>query len=231
MLPSSSARILDSLRDSDVVLDIGGGAAPFARADWVIDILPFASRHVVAGERFTEATWIARDVCDREPLPFERDSIGFVVCSHTLEDVRDPIWVCTEMMRIGKAGYIEVPSRLEEQSIGVHGPWSGWSHHRWLIDVGPREIEFVHKSAVVHARGRAHFPAGIAQRLTPEQRVQQLWWRDRFDVRERVLLDAPTLDAYLEDFVRERIGDVAVPRRQGLLRRLGQPRGRQRAVE
>src|SRR5204863_8798249 len=41
--------------------------------------------------------------------------------------------------RVGKAGYIEVPSRLEEQTLGVHGPWVGWSHHRWLVDVRSEE--------------------------------------------------------------------------------------------
>ena len=67
-------------------------------------------------------TWIQRDICDREPYPFDDDELDFVICSHTLEDVRDPIWVCSEMARIAKAGYIEVPSRLEEQSYGFQGP-------------------------------------------------------------------------------------------------------------
>ena len=58
-----------------------------------------------------------------------------MICSHTLEDVRDPIWVCSEIQRVAKAGYIEVPSRLEEQSYGFQGPWVGWGHHHWLIEV------------------------------------------------------------------------------------------------
>ncbi len=59
-----------------------------------------------------------RDICDHEPYPFGDQEFDFVICSQTLEDVRDPIWVCSEINRIGKAGYIEVPSRLEEQSWG-----------------------------------------------------------------------------------------------------------------
>jgi hypothetical protein len=37
-----------------------------------------------------------------------------VICSHTLEDIRDPLWVCSEMIRIGKAGYIELPRGLQK---------------------------------------------------------------------------------------------------------------------
>ena len=49
----------------------------------------------------------------------------FAICSHTLEDVCDPVWVCEELARVAKAGYIEVPSRLEEQAWSFQGPWVG----------------------------------------------------------------------------------------------------------
>ena len=55
-------------------------------------------------ERFSADTWVQRDICDREPYPFEDEQFDFVVCSHTLEDVRDPIWVCDEMVRVAKRG-------------------------------------------------------------------------------------------------------------------------------
>jgi ubiquinone/menaquinone biosynthesis C-methylase UbiE len=45
-------------------------------------------------EGFTRDTWVQRDICDHEPWPFEDRQFDFVVCSHTLEDVRDPVWVC-----------------------------------------------------------------------------------------------------------------------------------------
>jgi hypothetical protein len=61
-------------------------------------------------EWFGRGTWIQRDICDREPFLFKDKEIDFVVCSQTLEDVRDPLWVCSEMIRVAKAGYIEVPA-------------------------------------------------------------------------------------------------------------------------
>jgi Methyltransferase domain len=207
MLQSSRERILELVGDDDLVLDVGGGASPFARADWVIDLMAYGERGLYgpepdpATERFEQTTWVQRDICGRERWPFAEKQFDFVVCSHTLEDIRDPLLVCEELMRVSRAGYIEVPSRLEEQSFGVHGPWVGWSHHRWLIDIDEDQLTFVHKPHVIHARPSDHFPAGFHETLGGEQRVSRLWWTDSFRYRERIFLDAPSLDSYLSEFV------------------------------
>ncbi len=207
MLQSSRERILELVGDADLVLDVGGGASPFARADWVLDLMAYGDRGLYgpppdpAAERFGEDTWVQRDMCGRERWPFHDNQFDFVVCSHTLEDIRDPLLVCEELTRVARAGYIEVPSRLEEQSFGVHGPWVGWSHHRWLIDIDGDTITFVHKPHVLHARASDHFPAGFHATLSDQQRVLQLWWEGTFEYRERIFLDAPSLDSYLSEFI------------------------------
>ena len=206
MLEASLQRILSELSDDALVLDIGGWAKPLPRADWVVDLMPYATRGLYGREpggeeRFSEETWIQRDICDPEPLPFADDQVDFVVCSHTLEDVRDPLQVCREMVRIGKAGYVETPSRLEEQSYGFQGPWVGWGHHRWLIEAKGDALEFVFKHHVLHGRDSDHFPPGFQQALAPEERVVTLWWEGSFEFRERVFHDAPALDSYLAEFV------------------------------
>jgi hypothetical protein len=210
VLARSRQRILASLGDSDVVLDVGGGALPFERADWVIDLLPYQERGLYhyspnpAVERFTAKTWVQRDICERTPWPFADGQFDFVVCSHTLEDIRDPVWACAELVRVARAGYIEVPSRLEEQSYGFQGPWAGWGHHRWLIDVEGDRLTFVFKHHVMHARPGDHFPPGFRDRLSDEQRVSTLFWTESFEFGERIFLDGPSLDAYLADFVSAR---------------------------
>jgi len=220
VLAASVERIERTLADGALVLDVGGWARPLARADWVLDLMPYETRgaYGVDGtppERFGPGTWVRRDVCDREPWPFEDGRFDFAVCSHTLEDVRDPVWVCSELVRVARAGYVEVPSRFEEQSFGVHGPWVGWSHHRWLIDIGANGMEFVFKPHVIHARETDHFPRGFHEALSEEQRVQALWWQGGFGFRERVMTSAEELDGYLADFVAEH----RPPARRGLLRR------------
>jgi SAM-dependent methyltransferase len=228
VLAASRARIEAELGPDALVLDIGGWAEPWPRADWVVDLMPYETRGLYGGatddgdaqkERFGPGSWLVRDVCDREPLPFPDDHFDFVVCSHTLEDLRDPIGVCDEIVRVGKAGYVEVPSRLEEQAWGVAGPFVGWSHHRWLIDLVPGEaaprLEFVHKPAALQALPDARIPHERYLELEAEEKVLSLFWEGRFDYGERVIFDRAEHDAYLA----EAPGRLGLDRRRSRLRR------------
>ena len=215
MLEASRTRLLETLSSDDVLLDIGGWADPFERADWVMDLMPYDTRGLYAREgwvdarpdpeRFTRESWIERDVCAREPYPLADGEIDFVICSQTLEDLRDPLWVCSEMNRIAKAGYVEVPSRLEEQSWGVNGEFVGWSHHRWLIDVSDAGIEFALKLHSLHSRRDQYFPSGFWERLSPEERVQTLWWSEGFSFSERVFIAEDEANSYLTGFVEQEL--------------------------
>ncbi len=202
MLDSSRERIRRELSDEAVVLDVGGWASPLHRADWVLDLMPYETRGLYGEpdadpQRFTDETWVQRDMCAREPWPWPADFFDFVVCSHTLEDIRDPVFVCEEMDRVGRAGYIEVPSRAEEQTLGVQGNWIGWGHHHWLCDVTSEGIDFVFKHGVIAK-------AGLHRTEPPPEgdaRVQMLWWSGSFLAREVVYIDSDALDAYLAQAV------------------------------
>ncbi|MHB1710036.1 MAG: hypothetical protein ACYCV7_01335 [Acidimicrobiales bacterium] len=207
----SLERILSTVDDAAVVLDVGGWAKPFDRADIVLDHMPYATRglygHDGPGpERFRSDSWIQWDMCAREPWPLADKEIDFAICSQTLEDVRDPVWVCSELTRVAKAGYIEVPSRLEEQTYGIQGPWVGWGHHHWLADVSPGRVQFVFKHHVIHGDADAHFPAAFLAHLSADDRVQALWWEDSFSYEERTFGDAGPLDEYLRSFVTTELG-------------------------
>ena len=209
MLEASTARLLERLGDSDLVLDVGGWAKPFARADWVLDLLPYDTRGLYGyeqgdrdEERFSADTWVVRDICAREPWPFADDQFDFAICSHTLEDVRDPVWVCQELQRVARAGYIEVPSRMQEQAPYIQGAHAGWGHHHWLVDIGDGSIDFVFKHHVIHGDKRFQVPTKVATKLTPEERVQTLWWEGGFEARERIFVRSPEeLQEYLRAVV------------------------------
>ena len=216
MLQKHSDQVMASLSDADKVLDIGGWAHPFNRADWIMDMEPYDTRGYynrtfarnnpyppIGGtvERFTRDTWIQRDICSHEPYPFSDKELDFVVCSHTLEDIRDPLWVCSEMIRIAKAGYIEVPSRLWETCRGHEPKIAGLSHHRWLIEIEGDNVSFLQKFHSIHRR-RYSLPAGILKTLSEDQTVTWLFWKGSFQYRERILHgDAQAAD--LEQFAKQ----------------------------
>lgn len=210
MLERSAKVIAERVGRDALVLDVGGGARPFPRADYVLDLLPYASRGQLGwngergDERFGPDSWIQRDICAREPWPFADHQFDFAVCAHTLEDVRDPIWVTAELQRVARAGYIEVPALVEELTYGIQGPWVGWGHHRWLVEVGEGTIEFLFKHHVVNRAG-SHLPAGAVDGAQPEARAQTLWWEGSFEARERFIWDFRELDGFLEGFVSEAV--------------------------
>ncbi|MCW3017169.1 MAG: methylase [Solirubrobacterales bacterium] len=206
MLDAARRRLLTTTPEAARVLDVGGWAKPLPRADAVLDLLPHATRGLYGAEddtpeRFTEATWTQRDICDHEPWPYADEAFDIAVCSHTLEDVRDPVWVCRELSRVAKAGYVEVPAPVQELTWGVHGPWVGWTHHHWITeeetDADARAgLRFTFKPHLLGAPGR-HLAAGTSEALPPEERVIAIWWTDTLPAREQVLVGADEFDPWL----------------------------------
>jgi hypothetical protein len=214
MLERNVDLILARLKPGDVVLDVGGWACPFNRANVIIDAEPYETRGYYrtvglpasqGGERehFDRSSWIRRDLCAADPWPLADKSIDFAICSHTLEDLRDPLAVCRELVRVARAGYIEVPSRAAEQSRGWEHPrLAGLSHHRWLIDIEGTRLSFLMKFHLVHAHWRYSLPASFFERLPGARRVQWLFWEDAFEYGERTIHGLDAQAAELERFVR-----------------------------
>lgn len=202
--------VLELLRPEDKVLDIGGWARPFNRADYVLDSEPFETRGYYGPartpqggdrEHFTKETWIRRDICEHTPFPFRDKELDFVICSHTLEDVRDPLWVCSEMVRVAKRGYIEVPSRAAESCRGVEAGIVGWSHHRWLVEIDGRSIAFMMKYHTIHSHWRFSFPRSYLLRMPEQQQAQWMFWEGSFDFLEKTIHGVDEIARELEAFV------------------------------
>jgi hypothetical protein len=207
-------RLVSELGPADSVLDVGGWACPFNRAQWILDAEPYETRGYYATfggspfqgpatEWFTKETWVQRDICDRTPWPFADKSFDVAICSHTLEDVRDPLWVCSELMRVARRGYIEVPSRVFESSLGLERPrQAGLSHHRWLIDIEGSRIRFLPKYHMIHADRRFHLPARHLRGLPREAAVQWMWWAGSFEFEEVTIHGLQAQESELERFAR-----------------------------
>ncbi len=208
--------LLARIKDDDVVLDVGGWASPFNRANWLLDSQPFETRgfYETIGlpksqgaetEHFTKDTWVQRDICDKEPWPFSDKFFDFSLCSHTLEDIRDPLYVCSELIRVSKAGYIEVPSREVESSRGQeHRRIAGLSHHRWLVEINDNHIQFTMKYHAIHANPEFSFPSSFGKRLSQSEIISSLLWDGSFTYAETQINGVGNIYEDLRSFVEQR---------------------------
>ncbi len=96
---------------SALVLEVGSGGNPYARANVLLD----------AYEETRERHW-APLISDRptvlgfvENLPFKDKAFDFVIAAHVLEHSTDPAVFLAELQRVAKAGYIEVPDAFMER--------------------------------------------------------------------------------------------------------------------
>lgn len=227
MNPEHANAIESKLSDDALVIDVGGAAAAFARADWVVDLRSYDQRGslLTVGdanrvERFSRDTWVQLDICSRQKWPFGDNQFDYAVCSHVLEDVRDPIWVCSEISRIAKAGYIEVPSRIVEQSIGVEHPrLAGYYHHRWLVSSCDGVLEFRHKPHLLHTT-RAAIIARLGgwQLINPRHAITTHFWEDELRCREILEFNEDKVIRELSEYSRRaRTLPELVVNRQGRL--------------
>lgn len=131
--------VMGLIEPGDRVLDVGGWAEVFPRANAVLDANAYSTRkgvHRDISEHFTETSWFRGDICTAAAWTrFSDKEFDVTICSHTLEDVRDPLFVCSQLIRVSKAGYIEVPSPFREAcKIDPADSSAGYDHHRWIVD-------------------------------------------------------------------------------------------------
>jgi SAM-dependent methyltransferase len=96
---------------SALVLEVGSGGNPYPRSNVLLD----------AYETTRERHWVPL-ITDRptvlgfvENLPFKDKSFDFVIASHVLEHSTDPEKFLSELQRVARAGYIEVPDAFLER--------------------------------------------------------------------------------------------------------------------
>jgi len=56
----------------------------------------------------------------------------FCICTHTLEDIINPVFVSEQIANIALAGYIAFPSKYRELAK-FQGDYRGYIHHRWIF--------------------------------------------------------------------------------------------------
>lgn len=121
---------LPELHEGEKILDVGPGHFPLAAATHFLDL-----------ERYDECPGdiplTIFDLNDNPRMPFHDDEFDFVYCSHVLEHLEHPKTVLDELQRVGRRGYVEVPSLLLDFMMKF-----GKNHSRWAC-WGQKEGEIV----------------------------------------------------------------------------------------
>ena len=89
------------------VLDIGCGYGANKYATTICDILDLS-------EHYKDKTFVK---INEKKLPFKDKEFDFIIASHVAEHVEDISYFLNELARVGKKGYIEVPTKLEDNLV------------------------------------------------------------------------------------------------------------------
>lgn len=126
------------------VLDVGGGVRN--KANIQIDAL-FDLNDDVMNDENKGIRVIKKDFCAKDAWQTIDDkSFDFTICTHTLEDIRDPYFVIQQIIRVSKEGYIAVPHKLRELDFSTMRSVLGYAHHRWIFSMKNGELNIVSKS-------------------------------------------------------------------------------------
>lgn len=113
------------IRPTDLVLEIGSGNNPHPRANILCDRYLYDNSDRAGG--FPVVVDRPFVIADGQKLPFGDKQFDYVICSHILEHIQNPKRFIAELTRVGKSGFIEVPSIVSERIFG-------WDFHHWHID-------------------------------------------------------------------------------------------------
>ena len=160
--------LIRNIKKDDLVLDVGSGDKPHWRADVIVDKFPDDNRQRISGKILIDKRKIFINA-DVENLPFKDKSFDFVFCSHLLEHVGDLDKAIAEITRVGKRGYLEVPSAVLE----ILQPFKT---HLWLCNYDGKTLIFTQKENQPDFQGK--IMANFGQRCFNLPSFQYLLARD-----------------------------------------------------
>jgi len=149
------------------ILDIGCGYTAHPKATIICDVLNLADYYV--GKKFIQLT--------EKKLPFKDNQFDFVISSHIIEHVEDVPFFISELERISKKGYIELPTKLEDNLV-----FENKTDHLWHTD-----FDDVNNKLIITKKIQIFEPiltVSSIQKLHKDFRkslVLELMWQDKID--------------------------------------------------
>ena len=149
------------------ILDIGCGYSANEYANIICDIQDLS--HHYADKKFIKL--------ENKTLPFKDNEFDFVIASHVIEHVEDINYFISELERISKRGYIEIPTKLEDNLV-----FENKKDHLWHLDFDDvnlnllisKKVQFFEPVLTVSTiqKMRKYFNSSL---------VIELYWEDKID--------------------------------------------------
>ena len=122
MIKRTSKKYIDNLLQNNAtwnILDIGCGynASKFAKV--ICDVQDLSNYY--DDKKFIRLT--------EKKLPFKDKEFDFVIASHVMEHVEDIDFFIKELERVSRKGYIELPTKLEDNLV-----FENKKEHLWHMD-------------------------------------------------------------------------------------------------
>jgi SAM-dependent methyltransferase len=167
------------------VLDVGSGGDPFPFATVLADRHLGRSHH--RSEEF-QSSGKPVVICDIQALPFADGTFDYVVASHVLEHVSDPIEACRELQRVARAGFIETPTLLKDALFC----WAKGMHQWHLMSIAGRLFFFEYSERQLRGIGSSawhdvifgcsYHPLQESFNANQDLFNVMFEWKDSFDV-------------------------------------------------
>jgi len=149
------------------ILDIGCGYSANIYATTICDVQDLSSFY--KNKNFI----ILKD----KDLPFKDNQFDFVISSHVMEHVKDLKHFIKELERISKKGYIELPTKLEDNLV-----FENKKEHIWQMDFDDvnqkllisKKIQYFEPILTVSTiqKLRKYFKSSLVLQLTWESKIE-----------------------------------------------------------
>ena len=149
------------------ILDIGCGYTAHPKATIICDVQNLADYY--PDKKFIQLT--------EKKLPFKDNQFDFVISSHVIEHVEDVSFFISELERISKKGYIELPTKLEDNLV-----FENKTDHIWWFT-----YDDTNNLIIASKRNQLLDPfitvamAKIFEKIFRESLVIELAWEERIE--------------------------------------------------
>ena len=170
LIKRSSKNYIQSILSKNTnwkVLDIGCGYTANKFANTICDIQDLS--HFYKDKNFVKL--------DGNRLPFEDNHFDFVIASHVLEHVEDYKFFINELERVSNKGYIELPTKLEDNLV-----FENKKAHIWQMDFDDdnskllisKKLQFIEPILTVSMlqQFRKNFKSSL---------ILELYWENKID--------------------------------------------------